>query len=127
MSLHIFKLNKCLMHSNTKISSFIKTLNVCNRHFSAIQRNHENNKVLLNRVLVGCEPCVNPCDRRNFIGYVPDKKEDYKTMKDETQLEHMKFGLKQLKNEVKMWTEEWKEILRNDPLIILPYGKYTHI
>ncbi|XP_031624576.1 complex I intermediate-associated protein 30, mitochondrial [Contarinia nasturtii] len=115
MSVHFLRLNN-------GFSGFVKTLNVCSRHYSAIHRNHVKNDILLKPIIV-CGPYINPCDRRGFIGYVPDKKDGYKTMKEESQKDHIKYGLKALKNEIKLWTEEWKERLRQDPQILLPFGE----
>lgn len=60
--------------------------------------------------------------RRNFIGFVPDRKDGYQKQKEETTKEHIKFGLKQLKTEIKLWTEEMTESLYGDPLLICPPG-----
>lgn len=67
-------------------------------------------------------PCTYTYNRRNFIGFVPDRKDGYKTQKEQCAKEHIKYGLKQFKNEVKLWTEEMKETLRADPLMICPPG-----
>lgn len=71
---------------------------------------------------------LQPGDRRTFIGHVPDRKEGYKTQKDETYWQHAKFGFGLLKGEFKMWTEEWKEKFRADPYLLPPYrGNYCSV
>lgn len=64
-------------------------------------------------------------DRRTFLGHVPDRKEGYKTRKEESNWQHTKFGFGLLKNELKVWTEEWKEKLKSDVYLLPPRkGKY---
>lgn len=60
--------------------------------------------------------------KRNFLGFVPDKKDGYRTQKEVTTKEHIKTGLKQLKYELKLWTEEFTQSLRGDHLLICPAG-----
>lgn len=61
-------------------------------------------------------------DRRTFIPFVGDRKEGYRTQKEETFWQHTKFGFGHLKNEVKMWTEEWKDHIKSD-ILLLPPGR----
>lgn len=82
---------------------------------------------LLGRTIVNLNS-IQSYDRRNFIGFVSDKKEGYRTQKEETRLEHMKHGFGLLKNEFKMWTEEMKEKLRGDPPLLAPEkGNCNHL
>lgn len=91
------------------------------RHFSILLTQYKKSNELLKQT-EGHIPCIHPYNRRNFIGFVPDKKDGYKTQKEVTKREHIKYGLKQIKTELKLWTEEMKETLRADPLMICPPG-----
>lgn len=101
------------------MKDFFKKNPICQRHFSILF--WEKNTEFLNREAVRL-PYTYKYNRRNFIGFVPDRKDGYKTRKEESDKEHIKYGLKQFKNELKLWTEEMKETLRADPLMICPPG-----
>lgn len=96
---------------------------LCLKNFPALIIFCKRNNKLLKPVTLHTT-CV---QRRNFIGFVPDRKDGYKTLKDEPKREHIKYGLKQFKNELKLWTEEMKETLRADPLMICPPGSFLFI
>ncbi|XP_055324350.1 complex I intermediate-associated protein 30, mitochondrial-like [Sitodiplosis mosellana] len=104
------------------IKDFVKTNQICPRNFSILSPYHKSHNVLLKQKAARI-PCIHPYIRRNFIGFVPDRKDGYKTQKEEPDLEHIKYGLKQFKNELKLWTEEIKDTLRADPLMICPPGE----
>lgn len=110
--------------------TFIKDLIIVNkiyaRQFSAFAKGCKKCDTLLNQ-RVWIVPNIHPCNRREFIGFVPDRKDGYKTQKELSEKEHMKSGLKQLKTELKLWTEEMKEELRSDPMLIAPEGKSRNI
>lgn len=106
-----------------KFLNWSKKINrLCQRHFSIISTHHKRNNLLLKHANVHTPFVICPYNRRDFIGFVPDKKDGYKTQKDLPDKEHIKFGLKQIRNEFKLWTEEMKETLRADPLMICPPG-----
>lgn len=69
---------------------------------------------------------IEPCNRRDFIGYVEDKKDGYKTQKPVSQMEHIKYGLKNLKSELTLWKEEMKEHFRADPMFYCPPGLFCN-
>lgn len=114
MSLNFLKWNHI-------VKELIKTNKICQRQFSIFIKHRKRTSV---PKLADMVHCVNPSNRRNFIGFVPDRKDGYKTQKDESDREHIKYGLKQFKNELKLWSEEMKETLRADPLMICPPGLY---
>lgn len=105
---------------NHIVKELVKTNKICQRQFS-IFTTHRNRTSVPKPPTINV-PCIQPSNRRNFIGFVPDRKDGYKTQKDDSDREHIKYGLKQLKNELKLWSEEVKETLRADPLMICPPG-----
>lgn len=112
--------NPCqLRHLNRAIKD---VNNKCFREFS-ILTNCKVNHELLSRLESNVN-CIHPYDRRNFIGFVRDKKDDYRTQKEESRKEHIKFGLKQLKTEFKLFKEECKEHFRADLPIVPPSNTF---
>lgn len=92
------------------------------RHSSILTKNRIDHSTFLSRPAAN-KLTIETCDRRGFIGFVPDKKDGYgKGPKKETDMEHFKFGIKQLKKELKMWKDEITEELRNDPMLVIPPG-----
>lgn len=82
-----------------------------------------SNQVLKN-VITNRPAVISAGDRRNFIGFVSDKKDGYgKPPKKESNMDHYKFGFNQLKKEIKLWKDEMKEQLSNDPILIVPPGE----
>lgn len=102
------------------LKDFVKTNKIYQRHYSILLTHRRNNK-LLKQAIVQI-PYIYPYNKRNFIGFVPDRKDGYKAQKEVSDRENIKYGLKQFKNELKLWTEEMKETLRADPLMIYPPG-----
>lgn len=113
MSLNFLKWNHI-------VKELVKTNKICQRQFSVFITHRRRDSVTKSAAMN--VPCIHPYNRRNFIGFVPDRKDGYKTQKDESDREHIKYGLKQFKNELKLWSEEMKETLRADPLMICPPG-----
>lgn len=105
------------------INDLIKLHKIYARQFAALAKYYKKDEALLNQS-GRIHPCdIHPCNRRDFIGFVPDRKDGYKTQKELTEKEHVRLGLKQLKTELKLWTEEIKEELRSDPMLIAPHGE----
>lgn len=92
------------------------------RQFSALTKCHKTDDTFLIQTKTNL-PNIQPFNRRDFIGFVPDPKDGYKTQKELTDKEHAKLGFKQLKTELKLWTEELKEDLRSDPMTFVPPGE----
>lgn len=114
MSLNFLRWNriiKCVSNPNR----------ICQRHFSALTKCCHGENVVLSRIAIDPD-CIVSHNRRDFIGWVGDKKDGYRTQKEESDREHIKFGFKQLKTEIKLWTEEVKEHLRADPMAFVPPG-----
>lgn len=114
MFLNYFKWNKVL-------KKCINSNEIYRRHFSALVKCCSINSTLFNQIAANPD-FVQPHNRRDFIGFVPDRKDGYGKSKDLSKKEHIKFGLKQLKTELKLWTEEMKETIRGDPILLLPPG-----
>lgn len=99
---------------------------ICARYYSALMKcHHRNDCVLLSQIVKNPNFSVQPCDKRDFIGWVRDRKDGYRTQKEESETAHLKFGVKQLKNELKIWKEEVKEQFRYDPMMFVPPGKFV--
>lgn len=56
--------------------------------------------------------------------YVPDPKHGYGGEDKRSTKDQIVDGFKQLKDEIKMWKDEWKERLQNDPVMIYPPGQF---
>lgn len=96
---------------------------MCARYYSALLKcHHRTDCVLLSQTVKQPHFSIQPCDKRDFIGWVRDKKDGYRTQKDESETAHLKFGIKQFKKELKIWKEEVKEQFRNDPTLFVPPG-----
>lgn len=69
--------------------------------------------------------CMQITNARFLQGYVPDPAMGYKkNLEKVTTKQHIVDGLKQLKKEVVLWKEEWKEKLKNDPIVVYRPGTY---
>lgn len=101
----------------------VQSHRICVRHYSALLKCHRKNHAFLNPNSVS-EPsvCIQPHNKRDFIGWVKDKKDGYRTKKEESETAHLKYGLNMLKTELKLWTEEVKEHLQADPMMFCPPG-----
>lgn len=106
---------------NRLVQSLANPNRICQRHFSALAKCCGEDNVLLKHVATDPDS-IQPPNRRDFIAWVGDKKDGYRTQKDVTDREHIKYGFKQLKTELKLWTEEVKEQLRADPMALCPPG-----
>lgn len=95
--------------------------NKCFRKFSILTNCNVDHE-LLSRLGSNVN-CIHPYDRRNFIGFVKDKKDEYRTQREESKREHIKFGLKQLKSEFELFKEEVKEHFRSDLPWVPPSNK----
>lgn len=110
---------KHLMQSNHRM---------CARYYSAlIKCHHRKDYVLLSQIVNEPNFNIQPCDKRDFIGWVRDKKDGYRTKKEESETAHLKFGIKRLKTELKIWKEEVKEHLRADPMMFVPPGMFANL
>jgi len=49
-----------------------------------------------------------------------DKKSGYRSKRKDPPKELIREGLRELKNEIKLWKSEWKERLMCDPIMALP-------
>lgn len=108
---------KNLIHPNHRICArYYSSLIKCHHH------DHHKNCVLLNQIAKEPNFSIQPYDKREFIGWVRDKKDGYRTQKDESETAHAKFGIKKLKTELKIWKEEVKERFRYDPMMFVPPG-----
>lgn len=108
---------------NNILNKIVIPNGVIQQHFSALTKCHSGNCFLLNQTPIYFDR-IPPSNRRDFIGWVGDKKDGYRTQKDQSDREHIKFGLKQLKTEIKLWTEEVKEKFRADPMLLCPSGMF---
>lgn len=59
---------------------------------------------------------------RRSLFWEKDRKGGYDTAENISNLEHMKKGFKELKHEVKLFTEEVKELWDSDPILIARPG-----
>lgn len=121
---------------NQKMSAIFQTWNrvlveklmrpnhrICARYYSALMKcHHRTDCVLLSQIVREPKFSLQPCDKRDFIGWVRDKKDGYRTQKEESETAHLKFGVKQLKKELKIWKEEVKEHFRYDMMMFVPPG-----
>lgn len=111
--------------NNILLKSLLQPNGMRARYYSALMKCHRKNHILLNHIVN--EPNIQqPCIKRDFIGWVPDKKDGYRTQKEESETSHLIYGIKQLKNEFKLWKEEVKEHLRADPMMFCPPGMCVH-
>lgn len=113
-----------LLQWNNLVKKLVKPNGIIRRHFSALTKCHKSNCILLNQTETNLDFIPPRSNRRDFIGWVGDKKDGYRTQKDTSDKEHIKFGLKQLKTEIKLWTEEVTEKLRADPMLFCPSGDF---
>lgn len=96
--------------------AFDNTDSVCHKQFSVLTRCNGDRTFLddkvtnLNRIAA--------FERRTFIGYVKDPKDGYRSRKESSTKEHIRDGMKLLRTELNIWTEEVKEHFRNDPRIM---------
>lgn len=88
------------------------------RHYSALIKYHRKT----NQLKYAPSVCIEPHNKRGFIGWVRDKKDGYRTHQEESETAHLKYGLKNFKKELKLWKEEVKEHLRGDPMMFCPPG-----
>lgn len=100
---------------------------ICARYYSALLKCHRKDYVLLDRIVIEPNFSIHPSNKRDFIGWVSDKKDGYRTRKEESETAHLKYGIKQLKTELKLWKNEVKEHLRADPMMFCPPGMLTII
>lgn len=98
------------------------------RNFSAFSKKYcYNVQSQGSEQIITTLPYMHWYSRRNFLGFVPDKKDGYRTLKEVSTKEHIKSGLKQLKYELSLWTEEITQTLRGDQLLICPPGIFYDI
>lgn len=114
----IFKFNN--------INGLFKAHKIFQRQFWTLTKCNDRNSQTSNGIFVNLT-CLPVCNKRHFIGFVPDRKDGYKTKLEKSDGENVYTGLKQLKEELKLWTEEMKETLRGDPLLICPPGSVNNL
>lgn len=95
------------------------------RYYSALIKCDRKDYVLLNQIVNEPNFSIHLSNKRDFIGWVKDKKDGYRTRKEESETAHLKYGIKQLKTELKLWKEEVKEHFRADPMMFCPPGMYS--
>lgn len=114
MFLNYLKWNKIL-------KKLVNSNEIHRSHFSVLAKCCNVDSILFNQMSANPD-FIQPHNRRDFIGFVPDRKDGYGKQKDVSNKEHIKFGLKQLKTELKLWSAEMTEAIRGDPILILPPG-----
>lgn len=119
MSIHFLRRNN--------IKEIFKIHLMCQKKLSTLSKYDNRNSQISTNGKTTKSACFLYCIKRSFIGFVPDKKDGYKTQKDGPIKENVIIGLKQLKKELNLWTEEMKETLRGDPLLICPPGSFINI
>jgi len=78
---------------------------------------------LLKRESLWSSTSILTTSKRNVQLYVPDPKHGYGGEDNRSTKDQIVDGLKQLKVEVKMWRDEWKERLLSDPVLFYPPGE----
>lgn len=104
--------------NNILVKSLAQSNRICARSYSALLKYNSSTAP----IVVESNFRIHPCNKRDFIGWVSDKKDGYRTRKEESETSHLKFGITQLKKEMKLWKEEVKEHLRADPMMFVPPG-----
>lgn len=79
----------------------------------------------LNKNLLQNLPVIQKLPQRCLF-WEKDRKGGYNTTEKISTIQHIRNGIKEFKSEFKLWTQEVKETIAADPLIIARPGKLYH-